>query len=102
LAEDLSGAGSGHGNLVGKPSHGVGVDNLAGPPTDAGVAAIALKVRTNIPAIDARGCPSEALARLLVHDDMGSKRGNGVSVVIKRTMQAGPGGMLGVETRGSK
>ena len=48
LAQDLSGAGCGHGHLVGKPSHCVGVDNLVGPPIDAGVAAVALKVGTNI------------------------------------------------------
>jgi len=38
LAQDLSGDGRGHGHLVGKPSHGVGVDNLVGAPIDAGVA----------------------------------------------------------------
>jgi len=88
--------------LVGKPSHCVGVDNLVGSPIDAGVAAVALKVGTNILAIDAGGGPRGALAGLLVHDDMCSKRGNGVSVVIKGAIQAGPCGMFGVETRGSK
>jgi len=102
LAQDLSGAGRGHGHLVGKPSHCVGVDNLVGPPIDAGVAAVALKDGTNIPAINAGGGPSGVLAGLLVHDDMCSKRGNGVSVVIIGTIQAGPCGMFGVETRGSK
>jgi len=102
LAQDLSGAGCGHGHLVAKPSHCVGVDNLVGPPIDACVAAVALKVGTNMPAIDAGGGPSGALAELLVHDDMGSKRGNGVSIVIIGTIQAGPCGMFGVETQGSE
>jgi len=87
--------------LVGKPSHCVGVDNLVGPPIDAGVAAAALKIGTNTPAIDAGGGPSGVLAGLLVHDDMCSKRGKGVSVAITGTIQAGPCGMFGVETRGS-
>jgi len=74
------------------------VDNLVGPPIDAGVAAVALKVGTNIPAIDAKGGPGGALAGLLAHDDMGSKRGKGVSVVIIGTIQAGPCGIFWVET----
>jgi len=102
LAQDFSGGGRGHGHLVGKPSHRVGVDNLVGPPIDAGVATVALKVGTNIPAIDAGGGPSGTLAGLLVHDYMCSKRSNGVSVIIIGTIQAGPCGMFGVETRGSK
>jgi len=44
LAQDLSGNGRGHGHLVGKPSHCVGVDNLVDPPIDVGVASVALNV----------------------------------------------------------
>jgi len=62
LAEDLGGAGSGHVNLVGKPSHCVGVDDLVGVPIDAGVASVAFKVGANIPAVDSGGGPSGALA----------------------------------------
>jgi len=102
LAQDLSGAGRGHGHLVGKPSHCVGVDDLVGSPIDAGVALVALKVGTNVPAIDSGWGPSGALAGLLVDDHMCAKRDNGVSVVIIGTIQAGPCGMFGVETRGSK
>jgi len=102
LAQDFSGSGRGHGHLVGKPSHCVRVDNLVGAPIDAGVATVALKVGTNIPAINARGGPMGALAGLLVHDHMCSKRGNGASVVIIGTIQAGPCRMFGVKTRGSK
>jgi len=98
LAQDLSGDGRGHGNLVGKPSHCVGVDNLVGPPIDAGVALVVLKVGTNAPAIDSGWGPSGALAGLLVHGYMCSKRGNAVSVVITGTIQAGPHAMFGVET----
>jgi len=98
LAQDLSGGGRGHGHLVGIPSDCVGVDNLVGLPIDAGVALVALKVVTNTPAIDTGWGPSGTLAGLLVHDDMCSKRGNGVSVVIIGTIQAGPRGMFGVET----
>jgi len=102
LAHDFSGGGRGHAHLVGKPSHCVGVDNLVGPPIDAGLASVALKVGTNIPVIDAGGGPSGVLAELLVYDYMCFKRGNGVSVVIIGTIQAGPCRMFGVETRGSK
>jgi len=98
LAQDLSGGGRGHGHLVGEPSHCVGVDNLVGPPIDAGVALVALKVGT----IDSGWGPSGTLAGLLVHHYMCSKRGNGVSIVSIGTIQAGPCGMFGVETRGSK
>jgi len=78
------------------------VDNTVGPPIDAGVAMVALKVGTNTPAINAGGGPGGVLAGLLVHDYMCSKRGNGVNVVIIGTIQAGPCGMFGVEARGSK
>jgi len=86
----LRGAGSGHVNLVGKPSHCVGVDDLVGAPVDARVAPVAFKVGANIPAVDSGGGPSGALAGLLMHDHMGANRGNGVIVVIKWAIQAGP------------
>jgi len=102
LAQDLSGGGRGHGHLVGEPSHCIGVDNLVGPPIDAGVASVVLKVGTNVPSIDSGWGPSGTLAGLLVHHYMCSERGNEVSVVIIGAIQAGPCGMFGVETRGSK
>jgi len=79
-----------------------GWTNLVGPPIDAGVALVALKVMTNIPAIDSGRGPSGALAGLLMHHHMCSKRGNGVSIVIIGSIQAGPCGMFGVEAQGSK
>jgi len=102
LAQDLSGGGCGRGHLMGKPSHSVGADNLVGAPIDTGVASVAFKVGANMPAIDSGWSPSGSLVGLLVHDHMGAKRGNGVSVVIIGTIEAGPCGMFGVETRGSK
>jgi len=86
LAQDFSGGGRGHGHLVGKPSHCVGVDNLVGAPIDTGVALVAFEVGANIPAIDSRWRPSGVLVRLLVHDLMGAKRGNRVSVAIIGTI----------------
>jgi len=102
LAQDLSGGGCGHGHLMGKPSHSVGVDNLVGAPIDTGIASVALKVGANIPVINSGWSPSGALVGLLVHDHIGAKRGNGASIVIIGTIEAGPCGMLGVGTRGSK
>ena len=55
--EHFGGAGSGHGDLMGKPRKCVGVDQFVGAPGDAGVAAVAFKVRTNIPAINASWGP---------------------------------------------
>ena len=39
------------------------MDNLVGPPIDAGVAVVALKVGTNIPAIDVGGGPKWRVGR---------------------------------------
>jgi len=93
---------SGHGHLVGEPSYGVRVDNLVGATIDAGVAVVAFKVGANIPAVNASWSPSGALARLLVHDYVCAKGGNGGSIIIIGTIETGPCGMLGVETQGSK
>jgi len=102
LAQDLIGGGSGHGHLVGKPSHGVGVDNLVGAPLGAGATVVAFKVGASMPAVNANWSPSGALAGFLVHDYVCAKGGNGVSIVIIGTIQTGRCGMLGFETRGSK
>jgi len=101
LAKDFGGAGSGHVDLVGKPSNCVGVDDLVGAPVDAGVAPVALKVGANIPAVDSGGGPCGALAGLLMHDNVSAKRGNGVSVIIIRAIQAGPCREFGVQSRSS-
>jgi len=70
-----------------------------GAPVYAGVAPVALKVGANIPAVDAGGGPSGALAGFLMHDHVSSRRGNGVSVVIKGAIQAGPCRTFRVQTR---
>ena len=70
--EDLSGGGGGHGDLVGKPGKSVGMDSFAGSKSHTCVTAVAFQVRANIPAVNSRGIPSAALARLLVDDHMGA------------------------------
>ena len=71
-AEDLRGGGSGHGHSMGKPRECVRVDQFACPPGDDTVAAVALKVRANIPAVNAGWGPSASLAGFLVEDHMSS------------------------------
>jgi len=95
--QNFSGGGSGHGDLMGEPGKGVGMDSFAGAPSHTGVAAVAFQVRANIPAVDAGGRPGAALAGFLVDDHMSSKRGKRMFVVVIRAMKLGPGRQFRVE-----
>ena len=100
--ENLGGGGGGHGHMVWEPLEGVGVHNLVGAPSDAGVATVALKVRAHIPAVNAGGRPGAALVGLLVNDNVGARGGNGMGVVVIVAVELGPGRKLGVEAGSAK
>ena len=97
--DGVGGAGCGHGEFLGEPGNSVNVlANGLGFPHPGLVAAVGVKVGTDIPAIKAVGGPALAIGGLLMGDDVGAWGSNGIGVEIIQAVDLGPGGEVGVDS----
>ncbi len=76
--DEVSRRGHGHGDVAGQL--GNGVSNALGPD---GVTAVRIQGQTEVPAIDAMGCPAAVHARFFVNDDTCTGRVDGGMIEVK-------------------
>ncbi len=98
----VSGRQGGHGEIVGKKFHGAANAFLPSFRNVSSVAAVVFRSGTNIPSVNAMGCPRFSLGWVFVDNDFGAGRRKRGSVVVESPIEDGFGRKAGIDARRSK